>query len=60
MLLHSLEKGVILSQAAVFDEHPCVDDRHALPESNRMHYSWRFAFGPVPPKNNNAFNPRSP
>jgi len=60
MLLRSLEKVVILAQAGDFDEHGVGERMRALPERDRMHYSWRLARATVAPKKNNAFNPRSP
>jgi hypothetical protein len=60
MLLRSLEKVVILAQAGDFEERTFAWNRHALPERDRMHYSWRLACRTVAPKKNSAFNPRSP
>jgi hypothetical protein len=57
MLLHSPEKGVILAQAGDFDERAVTYGMRALPESDRMHYSWHLACRTAARKNNNAFNP---
>jgi hypothetical protein len=60
MSLHSLEKGVILAQEGNFDERAVTYGMRALPESDRMHYSWHLASRTAARKKNNAFNPRSP